>query len=234
MKTLIFIALLMTCMFFGACKKNHDQQNKCGVTDIADTRRANSEIRITYDGNGKISQARSHDLIVTYTYSGNTTTILYMDSATGNFRQKKILTINSQGLITNIKTESDPQGTAWDNYVFEYDGAELIKATQTYSSGGTPNITNYFWSNGNMTFAGPVNCTYYSDLPAQEGDYFSINSFLQYGVFNLFKISNLVKSIGIFRCTYTFRPDGKIESVTVVDSSTGATTSHFVYEYPCN
>src|SRR5690242_6758617 len=179
MKTirLATLASLLMILAFPACKKDKDEKKKptCRIITITPSP-SGSSFNISYNTEGKISTISSGNDVTTFAYSGNT--VIGTTTTSGTFSSKKIITLNSSGLATNVKTEYNTTGTNWSNDVYEYSGTELIKATNTSSSGGTPSVSTVTWSNGNMvsvTSGSSVSTIdYFTDKPAQQGDYLDI------------------------------------------------------------
>ena len=91
---------------------------------------------------------------------------------------KESVTLNANGLASNVRTENNVAGTSWDNTLYEYSGTELIKSTYTNSAGDPVEISTFTWSGGNLTSitsgSSTTTISYYTDKPAQPGDYFSL------------------------------------------------------------
>ena len=219
---------------FSGCKKddNNFKKQKCWIATetIVGTGPA---IRFSYNSDGKVSRVvLDNGVVQAYTYDGSITTILTVDS--GAFDSRTIIAKNAAGLATNVRNEFDDAGTSWSNTKYEYNGEELVKSTNTRSSGGTPEISNFSWSNGNLVTenpgSGPITYDYYTDKPRQNGDYFAFVESIQ--GFEIVRNKNLLKSISpnvLF--TYDFAPDGNISTLKI---SGGSSVNFIDYEYLCH
>jgi hypothetical protein len=234
MKTLLLriIAALVIMIAFTECKKDKKDVKKpvCRITSITTS---GGVYNISYNSDGKISSISIGNQITNYTTSGNIVTGITTTS--GAFSFKKIITLNSLGLATNVKLEHNASGTDWSNGFYEYSGTEVIRITTTTST--NPPITSTItWNNGNLTSinSGSIGQTleYYTDKPAQTGDYFDllqlINGFQVYKPKNALKSNSSGTTVDNF--IYTFDGDGKITSLSI----SGTTNATYVYQYQCN
>lgn len=220
---------------FTGCKKDKDEKKKptCRIITIIPSPSGNT-FNVNYNSDGKISSISTGNDITNFAYSSNT--IIAITTTSGSFSSKKIITLNSNGLATNVKTEFNTTGTNWNNDAYEYSGTELIKATSTSSSGGTPTISTLAWSNGNLisTTSGSSVSTidYFTDKPAQTGDYLDIAQLV--GGFQIYRTKNAIKSLstgsGITNFNYNFDADGKITSLT----ASGSSNATYSYQHQCN
>jgi hypothetical protein len=236
MKTLRLttITSLLLILAFTACKKDKDEKKKPTCRIITITPSSGNSFNISYNSDGKISTMSSGNDITTFAYSGNTT--IATTTTSGTFSSKKIITLNSNGLATNVKTEYNTSGTNWSNDVYEYSGTEIIKLTNTSSSGGSPSISTVTWNNGNLvsiTSGSSVSTIdYYTDKPAQTGDYLDIAQLV--GGFQIYRTKNAIKSLfsgsTITSFNYNFDGDGKITSLT----ASGSTNITYSYQHQCN
>jgi hypothetical protein len=189
---------------------------------------------LSYNSDGKLSTNSHGTFITTFSYSPNT--VIETTTNGGVFGSKKTITLNANGLATNVRTENNVTGTLWDNTLYEYSGTELIKSTNTNSAGDPVAISAFTWSGGNLASITSGSSTsvlaYYTDKPAQTGDYFSLIQ-LTFG-FQIYNVKNAIKSSVSGSSTtsfiYSFDNDGKIASVSV----TGNSTTTFNYQYQCN
>lgn len=226
---------LFSIITLGACKKDKDEAKKpdCRIITITPSPSGTS-FNITYNSEGKVSTVSSGNDVTTFAYSGNT--IIGTTNTSGTFSSKKIITLGSNGLATNVKTEYNTSGTNWSNDLYEYSGTELIKATSTSSGGGTPSVSTLTWSNGNIvsvTSGSSVSTLdYFTDKPAQEGDYLYIAQLI--GGFQIYKTKNAIKSLlsgsSITSFDYNFDSEGKIISLT----ASGSSNVTYSYQHQCN
>jgi len=236
MKTirLTTVTSLVIILAFTACKKDNDEKKKPNCRIITITPTTGNAFNISYNSEGKTSTISTGNDVTTFAYSGNT--IIGTTTTSGTFSSKKIITVNSNGLATNVKTEFNSSGTNWSNDVYEYSGTELIKSTSTSSSGGTPSVSTITWSNGNLisvTSGSSVSTVdYYTDKPAQTGDYLNIAQLV--GGFQIYKTKNAIKSLlsgsSITSFDYNFDGDGKITALT----ATGGSNITYSYQHQCN
>ena len=227
---------LFTISFFVACKKDKDAQNKpaCRVITITPSSSPGDSYNVTYNTDGKPGTISSGNDVTAFAYSGNTA--IATTNTSGAFSHKTVITFNSNGLASNVKTEYNLTGTNWNNSVYEYNGTELIKSTSTSSGGGSPYVTMLTWSNGNLVSAASGSSTttldYYTDKPAQPGDYLYLSQLVS--GYQIYKTKNLVKSLlsgsDITGFSYNFGSDGYITSVTV----SGSSPATYTYQYQCN
>jgi hypothetical protein len=228
-------AALLTIISLAGCKKDKDEAKKpdCRIITITPTP-SGSAFNISYNSDGKISTISTGSDVTTFAYSGNT--VIATTTNSGTFSSKKIITLNAQGLATNVKTENNASGTDWNNDLYEYSGTELIKATSTSSTGGTPSVSTLTWSNGNLvsiTSGSNVSTIdYFTDKPAQVGDYLHIAQLV--GGFQIYRTKNAIKSLlsgsSITSFDYSFDADNKITSLT----ATGSSNVTFTYQHQCN
>lgn len=225
---------LITIITFTGCKKDKDEAKKpvCRIITITPAP-SGSSFNISYNSDGKVNTVSTGSDITTFAYSGNT--IIGTTTNSGTFGSKKIITLGSNGLATNVKTEFNASGTDWSNDVYEYSGTELIKATNTSSSGGTPSVTTVTWNNGNLVSAASgssVSTLDYFDKPAQTGDYLQIAQLIT--GFQIYKTKNAIKSLlsgsTITNFDYSFDADGKITSMT----ASGGSNIIYSYQHQCN
>jgi hypothetical protein len=234
MNKLILLAVLIT-VALASCKKDDAIKTSCKIiTAIQVPAGLSSTYSFTYNSEGKLSTIKDDKLTSVIVYGGNTI-VVNTTSAGGFFHSKKIITLNTNGFASNCKTENDLTGDKWENDTFEYNGAELIKATSTTSDGGVPYIETYTWSGGNIVSitSGSTISTleYFKDKPSQDGDILNFNQ-LTAG-YNIVKVKNILKSVSagseITNFEYKFDADGKIASFVGIGSSTYTQT----YQYQC-
>ena len=217
------------------CKKDKDEAKKpdCRIITVTPTT-SGSSFNISYNSDGKISTISTGSDITSFAYSGST--IIATTTNSGTFGSKKIITLNANGMATNVKTEFNASGTDWSNDVYEYSGTELIKATTTSSSGGAPNVSTVTWSNGNLVSissgSGVSTLDYFTDKPAQTGDYLSLAQLV--AGYQIYKTKNAIKSLfsgsTITSFDYSFDGDNKITSLT----ATGGSNITYSYQHQCN
>jgi hypothetical protein len=233
MKKLFLMAVLITAVL-ASCKKDSTPQPICRIITITPSGGGTLLYNLSYNSDGKLSTSSYGSNTTTFSYVGNT--IIETTTNGGAFGSKKTVTLNANGLASNVKTENNVAGTVWDNTVYEYSGTELIKSTNTNSAGDPAGISTFTWSGGNMVSITSGSSTsaisYYTDKPSQTGDYLSVLQLL-FG-FDLYRVKNAIKSSVSGSSTtsysYTFDTDGKITSVSV----TGNSTTTLTYQYQCN
>jgi hypothetical protein len=236
MKTtqLAMAAALLTIITMAGCKKDKDDKKPdCRIITITPSP-TGSAFNISYNSEGKISTISTGGDITTFAYSGNT--VIATTTNSGTFKRKMIITLNGNGLATNVKTETNASGTTWNNDLYEYSGTEIIKATGTSSTGGTPTVSTLTWSNGNLvsiTSGTSVSTLdYFTDKPAQTGDYLHIAQLV--AGYQIYRTKNAIKSLlsgsSITSFNYTFDADNKITSL----AATGSSNTTFTYQHQCN
>ncbi|HMR17899.1 MAG TPA: hypothetical protein PKA53_01250 [Sphingobacterium sp.] len=188
---------------------------------------------ITYNDEGRISKVTAGSSIRTYEYTGNT--VIVHTTNAGAFSKKNTYTLNSNGFVTNKRTENNEAGTDWDNAEFLYNGGtQLIKLTYTGSAGGPPTIATFSWANGNIQpDAGTFE--YYTDKPKQSGDFIYYQELFEHDGMKVFNPKNAVKSLTVgsstLLMTYTADQDEKITSMTI---QRGTLADVVNYQYQCN
>jgi len=233
MNKLLLIAVLITAVL-ASCKKDTTPKPICKIITMTPSGGGTLTYNFSYNSDGTLSTRSYGTYISTYSYSANT--VIATTTNGGVFSSKEIITLNANGLASNVRTEDNVAGTIWANTLFEYSGDELIKSTDTNSAGDPVDISTFTWSGGNLvsiTSGSSISTlAYYTDKPAQTGDYFSVIQ-LTFG-YQIYRVKNAIKSSGegssINSYSYSFDTDGKIASMTV----TGNSTSTFNYQYQCN
>ncbi|HMF70632.1 MAG TPA: hypothetical protein VK616_04115, partial [Flavitalea sp.] len=192
---------------------------------------------ITYDSEGKVSQAAitPDNLIVQFQYSGNTVILNYTQN--GTFQRKTIVTKNEQGFAANVRAEMNQAGTKWSNEAMQYEGTKLVKVVNTFS-GNSPTLTaEYEWKNDNMvrTVFGNIIIDHEYDLtrPSQIGEINYLKKLLLGA--KIHNNKNLLKSTvndgDITNFIYIFDTSGRITTVSEVTSNS---TLVYAHEYLCN
>lgn len=235
MNKLILMAVIFTAAFV-SCKKDDAPKPTCRIITAipVSSGAGNPTYNFSYNSEGKLSSSIIGTSTNTFAYSGST--VIETATIGGVFSFKNIITLNANGMASNILTENDETGTDWFNQAFEYNDTELIKSTTTSSSGGAATISTITWSGGNMLTVTSGSSTstieYYTDKPAQTGDYLSLAQ-LAAG-YEIYRTKNAIKSIltgsDISNFNYTFDADGKITSVAVIDASIVT----YTYQFQCN
>jgi hypothetical protein len=226
--------LLFVLVIFGGCKKNNDEKPVCRVIAASGTS-GGSNYHLEYNGDGKVTRISNGAVVTTFEYPADNL-IIGTTLDAGIFRNKQIINVNAAGLALNVRTENNLAGTDWTNSAYEYNGDELMKATNTFSGGGSPTITSYTWLNGNMISAQTGSFIealgYYTDQPRQTGDFLAFAQFIQ--GFETIRNKNLLKfdssALGI-DFIYEFQPDGNILSIKIIS---GGTPTFLIYQYECN
>ncbi len=233
MNKLLLIAVIIT-VAFASCKKDNPPKPVCRIITITPSSGGALPYNLSYNTDGKLVTSSHGTSITTFSYSANT--IIQSTTNGGVFGSKETITLNAYGLASNVRTETNVAGTIWSNTLYEYSGAELIKSTDTNSAGDPVDISTFTWSGGNIVSITSGSSTstlaYYTDKPAQTGDYFSLLQLL-FG-FDIYRVKNAIKSStdgsSATNISYTYDTDGKIASITV----TGNGTSSINYQYQCN
>lgn len=249
MKNVIIVLLAtLSLITFSNCKKDNDDkpaQPKCRI--VSATPDFGLPFSVAYNSDGKVA-AITEDVNVFFRYSySRDTTIVNISVGTAVY-ERHILVTGSNGMIAKRRREHNSAGTSWTEEAYEYNGVELIKKTVTKSSGGSPFVTTYKWSNGNLisesdSFNGTTEYEYYTDEPLREGDAMSIfhlRSTITESIDFRFtgSIDNLVRNKNLLkrrkqggngaRFDYSFDEDGKIKLMVF-----GGTTI-WNYKYECN
>lgn len=225
--------LLLTSMFlFTSCKKDNGPEVACNI--ITATPTSGDVLNFTYNADGRVASHTRGNFATTFSYSGNT--IIANSTYNGGFDTKSIITIGSNGFASNVKTEGNISGTDWSNNAYDYSGNQLVKQTGTSSQNAKSAVTTLTWSGGDIVAIntdGKVSTIeYYSNIPAQEGDYMDI---IQKSTgYRLYKTKHAMRSIlngnSITNVEYAFE-DGRISNIIFKD---GSTTTSYGYQWQCN
>ncbi len=192
-----------------------------------------SALAFTYDAEGRLSSKIGATATDKFAYNGNT---IIITSTTGSvINTITTVILNANGLASNVSV-SDATGANLSNTGYEYNGAEVSKATSTSASGGDPGIITFNWSGGNLTsFQSGSNITilgYSTNLPSQDGDFWH-NLNLQQG-YEVFRTKNVVTSVEsggtISTNSFVFDADSKITEVNAISNGVVFTIN---YEYDC-
>jgi hypothetical protein len=227
---MITVSLLATGILFG-CKKDSAPKPTCVIITASGS---GGPTNFTYNSEGKLTSISAGALTKSLAYSSNT--VICITTNSGVFDNKKIITLNSNGLAANVRIENNMAGTYWENYVFEYNGTELTKQTLTNYAGGAPTIATCTWNGGNLvtSVVGTTTTTfeYYENKPTKAGDYFHITQFIE--GYESIRNKNALKSVlagsNISNIDYPSDADGKITSLIL----TGSTSATVTYQYQCN
>lgn len=228
---ILTVAFSVTSILFSCKKDSSTSKPTCRIITVSGT---SGQSNFSYNSEGKLISISSGTLVTSLAYSGNT--VIAIINKAGVFDKKKIITLNSNGLASNVRIENDLAGTNWENFAYEYSGMELIKDAYTSSVSGNPVVSTYAWSGGNLiSNSNPASTTtleYYTDKTSQAGEYFFLTQ-LREG-YQILRNKNAVKSVSsgsnIITFDYTYDADGKITSLIV----TGSSSATFTYQYQCN
>jgi hypothetical protein len=214
-----FIIISSFVVLLDGCKKDDPAPLTltpfCQVSSVV---QSGNTYAITYNTAGKPEKIVYQDEVRTFTYSGNTVTVLL--KIDGVFNELKTITLNVDGLPTNVRGDFNESGTEWNNEAFEYNGKEVIKRTGTDSYGSGSEVATYTWQNGNLISNSrsgffTEQYEYYTDKDFKEGDLYYVEQFIEQSYQYIFN-KNLFKSVKVNGNTttysYTFDADGKITS----------------------
>jgi hypothetical protein len=222
---LIITPVLMLVIGFSACKKDKAQNSSsCRIITIVT---GPDTTHLYYNSVGKISKLiDTRRDSANYEYTGSDIVITYFQS--GTFAHKYVTTVNTAGLVTNIRSESQA-GATLGSTRYEYNGEEVTREINT-SSTGIRDTTTFTWSDHNLlsdTRGGRTTTyTYYTDKLYREGDYRWLSIKTAYGA-DIIRTRNLLKSSGTTIYTYQFDADQKISSFTIGSITVG-------YGYECH
>lgn len=238
LQQLIFAAFII--ILTSSCKKENATVQCHIITAVYTNSSTTTTWNISYQ-NGKpsmISNPAGESVLITY--DNNTVTSIAGDSY-GAFVRKVVATLNSDNKIVNARTFYDVNGTDWDNVEIVYDSnGNLLKETYTASS-GSPSITTYTVSNGDIVTATTDGTDttvfeFYDDKEYQEGDLLGISSLINYGVEGYLKNAHLVKSIfsggGSTPTQINYEMNDK-GFVSKVSTSNTPYPFSYSYEYDC-
>lgn len=239
LRAITLYAALCICFLNLSCKKEKENPATQSSCRLITALGGPDTYHFTYNSEGKISSLLyvPTNVKATYTYEGNTTTVLW--ESKGNFTSKSIITSNSLGFATNIRMEMNKTGTVWQNQSIEYNGTQLAKILYTSSD---PNAkvaaVKYTWKEGNLATmesgTSIITFDYYIDRPSAPGDW---RKFVELqGGYRLYDNKNLTKSMkkgaDITTFKYDFDTSGKIIKQTVIEPENVETFVQF--EYACN
>jgi len=231
--------LLIT--FLAAAPKVFSQNKKPECRIVAMNSDAGEEIRFLYDDSGRVKTiTQSGNYVTHFDYYNNV--ILATETRNDSIVYKRIMTIGSNDMMSNLFEESYNNGMPKWNYTsYTYNGKEL-KGTSTITSNSSIPVQSVLtWKNGNFVSekvsdnSGEVKFEYYPDKAVQPGDYWDINLLATMGTGDkLYQNKNLVKSIRSEKSTteisYQFDEKGKIISMTKTAENTDKI---WKYEYEC-
>ena len=242
MKRTRFIILYLVsgfCLLSLSCKKDHDQDSVQTSCRIITGLGGPDTYHFTYNADGKISSllVAPGKQKVTYTYEGNTTTVLLEEN--GKFKSKNIITNNTFGFATNIRRESNQAGTVWNNQAIEYNGTQLVKMLYSSSApNGNIHAVNYTWKDGNIATmesnGSVISFEYYTDKLNAPGEWRRFTELVEgYRLYDNKNLTKLLKSgTEITDFKYEFDATGNITRTTVIEPGSGE--SFVQYEYACN
>src|SRR5437868_13881595 len=170
-KMLLISTLLLGVMrVISGCKKSAGRKTTCQIIELKNISDSSLE-ELVYDSGDRISVVVAGQQVYSYEYGDHIATITYLSS--GLLISKTTAITNEAGLAVNIKQETTQTGVDWFNTFCEYDGEKLIRTTLTASDRRAPSITNYQWTDGNLTSTisgtDTTRLTYYTDKPDQAG-----------------------------------------------------------------
>jgi hypothetical protein len=234
MKRKILLSVLVLFAIAG-CKKDNEKKEPCRVTKLITN--GSKSYDISYGDDERISSMlnTSNNLLSSYKYKGDTTTITV--TMNGNFQHRMIITNNSAGFATNVLTEENESGSNWYNRAFTYEGTRVVRNIVTDYVGNS-DTAKYIWENGNPAVfideEGEVyNYEYYTDKKYQAGDWRYIQEFIEQ--YRIYECKNLLKSWERNNLKtlfiYNFDDAGRITEVTATSASTTYTIKT---EYDCN
>jgi hypothetical protein len=190
---------------------------------------------LSYNADGKISKL-TYDgpsaYTKTFAYSGNS---IYINFAGVSISATDTITLNSMGRIT---THKETVNDTVYNTSFAYGASGQVTSSTSQFAGQAPITTNYVFTNGDLTNAGPGNIrdttTYLLDRPAVIGNLDDFNQLIYYGS-SYYTNAHLKKSYSSwpfhYDYTYTYDDEGKITSVV---SNDGTVSESFTFTYECN
>lgn len=247
--TTIFRLMLAAALFagFSSCKKNSSSSTTttpvtpaktCKIITLQDVNGSNiTNYTLTYNNDGKISTLVSKGAYASrkiFVYTGNYILVTSTDT-TGTPTQQDSVLLNSAGLIASVHTHY-PSSSSYNTITMTYDATNQLATTTSVYNGGTPSISTYSWTGGDMTQSSDgTNITtydYYTDKNSEDGDLFNIEQLVQYGAFYI-KPKHQAKATGgssVLNISYTYDSDGKITGVSATSTSSNENIS---YTYQC-
>jgi len=227
----VLLPAVLSAGVLSGCKKNADKTAVCRIMGLYVAEDSINE-GFTYDSQGRLSVLAAGSQLYTYERSDNKTIITYYSG--GLLISTTTAVMNQDGLAINVRVENTQTGVDWVNYANEYEGDRIVRSTTTTSDKRPAVVTNYLWTNGNMTASvigvDTTHFTYYTDKLSQEGDYLSLvqltAGYEEYRVKNLFKGQNDISF------EYVWGLDGKISGFKEI--SGGSVAASLLLQYQCN
>ncbi|MFT3827072.1 MAG: hypothetical protein QM731_24315 [Chitinophagaceae bacterium] len=235
MRYIIFSLIPLLVFTIMGCKKDKAGEADCHVIVI--TPSSGAPVNFYYNNEGKLETIKEGLTITSFIYKGDS--IIATKTNTTVLYEKRRYKINGNGLPSNLRIESDRSGNNWANYSYEYNGTELKKITTTASSSGLSLVSNYTWTNGNITSSTDGTSIhsyeYYSDKTYRAGDASNLMAMLyDYGMEvihtkNMRKSDQYTSPSGSYTLNYnySFNSDGKVTIATENSLS-------FNLQYQCN
>ncbi len=194
---------------------------------------------ITYNASGKLSKVAVSSLAVSfaryYTYNES---FIYIYTDMGMNSYTDTVTLNSMGLVSNVKQQQSGYGVIRVSYT--YDADSLLTSSVIQQEGISPTTTTYTYINGDLTYrqdsgVRPDTLSYYTDKLTSIGDLNNFNQLYSWGAY-YDKSKHLLKSekSGNYinnNYSYTFDTDGKITS-NIIDNGSHIVTTNIKYHCP--
>ncbi len=226
-----------------ACNKDDDDDSTvtpttptCRISTVDEVGDSDStRYTVTYTSDGKVASVNYGGDVSTFSYSGN------MVYVSGTGAQKDTITLNADGLVAEVRSNS-PANIAYRNQTnHSYNGTEVQRTISTtyFSGGSNADTILYTWSGGNRVSETNDGYTttydFYTDkaVPASGGDPFNFYEYAEYGAY-VVRNKNLTKRVSYdgdaLDVTYEYDQAGK---VTKASANGAFGLGYYRYSYVC-
>jgi hypothetical protein len=155
--------ILLSALFFGlifSCSNNDNRSDSYSDDVILPVKIAetddNTEASIKYNGAKIVEIINSEGSKMVYQYEGDNIVKITSHNEKGQIDMTEVLSYKNGKLMGNIVTEIDNVGAPNEKkqigiFTYEWIDANHVTENQTSNTNTTPVITDYFFSNGNLT-----------------------------------------------------------------------------------
>lgn len=225
--------LAATLLALAACGPKDDPEPQEPAKQVCNITSIDADMKFEYDADNRLTKVDIGDWVRSYSYSGNTMTIIFTEN--GNKVGSKLVMLNDAGLATQVVAR-DANDQPQDTTMYEYDADnQLLKTTVNGSV-----TTTCTWSNGDvMTETGTLGTenvyTYYTEHNRSAGDFVHLTELIYKG-YQTLRNRHLVKSmygVGGLLETHRYDLDAAGKILKVYTSIDGVEQGEAAYEYSC-